>query len=64
MANAHDVLEQVTSRLKNRGDTFLDSEGEALFAQLKGSARSAEGNQQAIVEALREIEHRRSQKVE
>lgn len=64
MANAHDVLEQVTSRLKNRGDTFLDSEGEALFAQLKGYARSAEGNQQAIVDALREIEHRRSQKVE
>ena len=60
MATTTELLEVVHGRLKDRGDTFLDSAGEAMFAELKGIA----GKDSAAAEAVKEIEHRRSEAVE
>jgi hypothetical protein len=60
MATANNALERVNERLKVRGDTFLDSDGEALLGELKTRADEDE----AAAKAIKEIEHRRSQKVE
>jgi hypothetical protein len=60
MATMTELLDAVHGRLKNRGDTFLDSDGEALFAELKRIA----GKDSEAAEAVQEIEHRRSEKVE
>ena len=60
MATANNALDRAKERLKVRGDTFLDSDGEALFAELKATGT----NDDAIAKAVKEIEHRRSQKVE
>ena len=60
MATVNNTLDQVKERLKVRGDTFLDSDGEALFAELKATSTGDE----AMAKAITEIEHRRSQKVE
>ena len=60
MATANNALDRVKERLKVRGDTFLDSDGEALFAELKATSKGDE----ATAKAITEIEHRRSQKVE
>ena len=60
MATAFNTLERVQERLKVRGDTFLDSDGEALFAELKATSKGDD----ATAKAVKEIEHRRSQRVE
>lgn len=60
MATTTELLEVVHERLKERGDTFLDSDGEALFAELKRIA----GKDAEAAEAVKEIEHRRSEEVE
>jgi dephospho-CoA kinase len=60
MATTTDLLEAVQGRLKERGDTFLDSDGEAMFAELKRIA----GKDSEAAEAVKEIEHRRSEEVE
>ena len=59
MATANNALDRAKERLKVRGDTFLDSDGETLFADLKAIAMDDEA-----AKAVREIEHRRSQKIE
>ena len=60
MATANNALDRVNERLKVRGDTFLDSDGEALLGELRAHADEDE----AAAKAIKEIEHRRSQKVE
>ena len=60
MATPNSTLDRVKERLKVRGDTFLDSDGEALFAELKATSKGDD----ATATAVKEIEHRRSQKVE
>lgn len=60
MATTTELLDAVRERLKTRGDTFLDSDGEALFAELKRIA----GEDADAADAVNEIEHRRSEKVE
>ena len=60
MAAANNALDRVKERLKVRGDTFLDSDGEKLFADLKANAKDDD----EAVKAVKEIEHRRSQKIE
>lgn len=60
MADFQHVLDEARQRLKVRGDTFLDSDGEALFSELKNiAARDSEA-----AKAVKEIEHRRSEKIE
>ncbi|WP_428304359.1 hypothetical protein [Lacipirellula sp.] len=54
------TLDQVKRRLKVRGDTFLDSDGEKLLADLEITGAD---NPDAD-KALKEIEHRRSEKIE
>jgi hypothetical protein len=60
MADTQSVLDEVRQRLKSRGDTFLDSDGETLFAALKGTAAV----DPEAAKAVKEIEHRRSEKIE
>ena len=60
MATADKTLDEVQRRLKSRGDTFLDTDGEALFAELKATAKSGD----AADNAVKEIKHRRSEKIE
>ena len=60
MATTKDALLTALRRLKVRGDTFLDSDGEALLAELKAIALSAD----ATARVVKEIEHRRSEKIE
>lgn len=60
MTASENVIDEVRTRLKVRADTFLDSDGEELFAKLK---QLASHNHDAAA-AISEIEHRRSEKVE
>ena len=60
MATTENIVDEAERRLKVRGDMFLDSDGEALFGELKTHADEDE----AAAKAVKEIEHRRSQKVE
>ena len=60
MATTTDALLTALIRLKIRGDTFLDSDGEALLAELKTIALSND----AAAKVVKEIEHRRSEKIE
>lgn len=60
MADAAHVLDEVRQRLKVRGDTFLDSDGESLFAELKHLVT----NDSDAAKAVAEIEHRRSEMIE
>ena len=60
MVTTTEVLAVAKRRLKDRGDTFLDTEGEAMFAELKRVA----GDDAEAAEAVKEIEHRRSEHVE
>jgi len=60
MATSTDPLLTALRRLKIRGDTFLDSDGEALLAELKATAL----NDDAAAKVVKEIEHRRSEKIE
>jgi len=60
MSDAHHPMDEVCQRLKTRGDTFLDSDGEQLFAELKRIA----GQDADAAKAVKEIEHRRSEKIE
>ena len=60
MADAAPVLDEVRQRLKVRGDTFLDSDGENLFAELKQLAM----DDSDAANAVEEIEHRRSEMIE
>lgn len=60
MADTHRCLEDARQRLKDRGDTFLDSAGEQLFVDLKDLAMTDAD----AAKAVREIEHRRSEKIE
>ncbi|BBO35698.1 hypothetical protein [Lacipirellula parvula] len=60
MASSNQALDEVRQRLKVRGDTFLDSDGEALFRELKAIA----ANDAEAAKAVKEIEHRRSEKIE
>jgi dephospho-CoA kinase len=60
MATTTELIDAVHARLKTRGDTFLDSDGEALFAELKRIA----GKDSEAAQAVKEIEHRRSEHVE
>jgi hypothetical protein len=60
VADTHHVLDEVQQRLKVRGDTFLDSDGEDLYAELKAIAQQ----DQHAAEAVKEIDHRRSEKIE
>jgi len=60
MATTTGLLDVVHGRLKDRGDTFLDTDGEAMFAELKRIARE----DAEAAEAVQEIEHRRSEHVE
>jgi dephospho-CoA kinase len=54
------TLDEVTRRLEVRGDTFLDSDGEELFAELRKTA----AHDADAAKALKEIKHRRSEKIE
>lgn len=60
MPDAHNTLDEVRQRLKIRGDTFLDSDGERLFADLKAIAEQ----DQDAAKAVKEIDHRRSEQIE
>lgn len=60
MATAEAVLVNALRRLKVRGDTFLDSDGESLLAKLKSLAK----HNDAAAKVVTEIEHRRSEKIE
>ncbi len=60
MTDQHHVLDEVRQRLNVRGDTFLDSDGEALYAALKAIARQ----DQDAAQAIQEIDHRRSEQIE
>lgn len=60
MANAHHALDEVRQRLKTRGDTFLDADGEHLVAELRQIA----DQDPDAAKAVKEIEHRRSEKIE
>lgn len=60
MVGSHHNLDEVRQRLKVRDDTFLDSDGEDLFTELKRIALSDPDAAKAVTE----IEHRRSEKVE
>ena len=60
MATTTELLDLVQGRLKERGDTFLDSDGEAMFAELKRIA----GQDADAAAAVEEIEQRRSDRVE
>jgi predicted ATPase len=60
MMDPHHVLDEVRQRLKVRGDTFLDSDGEDLYAELQAIA---EQNADAA-KAIKEIDHRRSEQIE
>lgn len=60
MATATKPLIEALRRLKVRGDTFLDSDGETLLAELRMTAVS----DHAAAKVVKEIEHRRSEKVE
>jgi hypothetical protein len=62
MASTHSALEEVRERLKVRGDTFLDSDGEALLGALRNAASNDPESEAA--KAVKEIEHRRSEKIE
>lgn len=59
MASTSAALLTALRRLKVRGDAFLDSAGEALLSELKAAAVSDEA-----AKADKEIEHRRSEKIE
>ena len=54
------ILGEVARRLKTRGDTFLDSDGEQLFDKLEKLAV----NDSDAAEAVKEIKLRRSEKIE
>ena len=60
MAAANNALDRAKERLEIRGDTFLDSAGEKLFTDLKTLAT----DEDEAAKAVKEIEHRRSQKIE
>ena len=60
MADTQHVLDEVRQRLKVRGDTFLDSDGEDLYAELKAIAEQ----DQDAAKAIKEIDHRRSEQIE
>ena len=60
MATANNALDLVKERLKVRGDTFLDSDGEKLYAELKTIAEQ----DQDATKAIEEIDHRRSERIE
>jgi hypothetical protein len=60
MAPSAHVLEEIRRRLSVRGDTFLDSDGEKLFFELKQIAQ----HDLDATKAVKEIEHRRSEKIE
>ena len=60
MSTTTDALLTALRRLKVRGDTFLDSDGEALLAELKSIALSDDSAARVVAE----IEHRRSEKIE
>ena len=60
MSDAHHTLDEVRQRLKVRGDTFLDSDGEHLFAELQELAQQDPD----AAKAVKEIEHRRSEEIE
>ncbi len=60
MATATRPLIEALRRLKVRGDTFHDSDGEALLAELKELAKRND----AAAKVVNEIEHRRSAKIE
>lgn len=60
MATTNDMLDEAKRRLKVRGDTFLDSDGEKLLSELEQIApRDADA-----AKAVKEIKHRRSEKIE
>ena len=60
MAPSAHVLDQVRRRLTVRSDTFLDSDGEKLFSELKQLAQ----HDPDATKAVKEIEHRRSENIE
>jgi len=60
MADTAHVLDEARQRLKVRGDTFLDSDGENLFTELRHLAM----NDSDAANAVEEIEHRRSEMIE
>ncbi len=60
MASETKPLIEALRRIKVRGDTFLDSDGEALLAELRATAVS----DHAAAKVVNEIEHRRSEKIE
>jgi tRNA G46 methylase TrmB len=60
IAASHHFLDELRHRLKVRGDAFLDSDGEKLFAELKMIAQ----HDLDATKAAKEIEHRRSEKIE
>ena len=60
MSTTHNVLHEVRQRLKVRGDTFLDSDGEKLFAELEQIAQ----HDPDATKTAQEIEHRRSERIE
>lgn len=60
MADAHHVLDEVRQRLQSRGDAFLDSDGEKLYAELKAIA----DQDRDAAKAVEEIDHRRSEETE
>ncbi|WP_428306179.1 hypothetical protein [Lacipirellula sp.] len=62
MATTQTILDEVRERLKVRGDTFLDSDGEALLSELKNTA--SKDSESEAAKAVKEIEHRRSEKIE
>ncbi len=60
MADTHHVLDEARQRLKVRGDTFIDSDGEKLYAELKAIAEQDPD----AAKAIKEIDHRRSEQIE
>lgn len=60
MSHTQHTLDKVRQRLKTRGDTFLDSDGEQLFAELQEIAQ----HDPDAAKAIEEIEHRRSEEIE
>jgi hypothetical protein len=67
---AEQLLAKAEPRLKERADTFLDSKGDDVYSGLKtcscqiGDASITGRFATNVAAAVREIEHRRSQKVE
>ncbi|BBO35169.1 hypothetical protein [Lacipirellula parvula] len=62
MPSNHTALNEVRERLKVRGDTFLNSDGKRLLSELKNFASKDPAS--GAAKAIKEIEHRRSEKIE